>query len=155
MYCEVTDLLVGDMPLNATMANGFIQAAQDEIDSSLGMTYTLPLDLAAADPTVELYLKRTCALLASGRLILAQATAAEDEGVHAYGMYLLSEGKQLVAAVASGDMELMGVTKRAEYASEGNGPSIIQEDTYSPVDTFYAFASRGETSAYFRPGDVA
>lgn len=153
MYCEESDLLTGDMPLNSAMAQGFIQAATDEIDSSLGVNYNLPIDLAAADPTVELYLKRVCALIASGRLVLAQATASEEQGVHAYGMYLLREGKELLVAASMGEMVLVGVPKRTEYANSGSGPAIIQEDLVAPVDAFYAFAMRGEV-AYFRPGDV-
>ena len=131
------------MPVNGPIANGMIQAAEDEIDSTLGMIYQLPLNLAMADPTVEKYLKRVAALIASGRLILSQATASEDDGVHSYGRYLLEEGKTLLAAIKCGDVDLLGVTRRPELIAGGTGPSVLQEDTYSLVDGFYAFAHRG------------
>lgn len=145
MYCGVSDLLLGDMPINGTVANGMIRAASDEIDSTLGLTFVLPLDLAAADPTVQLYLNRTAALIASGRIILSQSTASEEDGVHAYGMYLLEEGKTLLRQIASGEVELFGVSRRTEFAASGNGPSIVQEDTFGLVDAFYAFSHRGHT----------
>lgn len=151
MYCERDDLLTGDMPLPLS-AEGFIQAATDEIDSVLGVSYVIPLDMTTADPTASLTLKRIAALLASGRLILAQATGTEDDGVHAYGMYLLREGKELLARVNSGEFPLIGVPPRVVEVT-GNTPRIIHEDSISAVDAFYAMASRGQLVA-FVPGDL-
>ncbi len=153
MYCERGDLLIGDLPLPANMAEGFIQAAVDEIDSVLGVNYILPIDTALADPTADLTLKRIAVLLASGRLIMAQATGSEDEGVHAYGMYLLREGKDLLCKVESGALPLIGVTKREEYADTGNTPYIKQEDSVSPIDAYYSTVSRGIFKR-FVPGDL-
>lgn len=154
MYCAEADLLVGDMPVNPASAAGFIQAATDEIDSALGVNYALPIDLTAADATVELYLKRVAALLATGRLILAQSVGSEDQSTHAYGRYLLEEGKMLLREISTGDMVLYGVPRRDEFLTAGNGPSIQQEDQFSPIDAFYSYAMRGNANAYFRPGDL-
>lgn len=141
------------MPVNAARADTFIQAATDEIDATLGVQFTLPIDFGAAgvDPSVELILKRLAVLLATGRLIMAQAVGAEDTTTHAYGTYLLREGRALLQAIDEGTTVLIGVSRRPEYATSGNGPSIVQEDSESAMDAFYGFATRGESFAW-RPG---
>lgn len=152
-YAGTADLLVGGMIVNPTEAAQFIEVAADEIDSVLGFTYVIPL--TAVEPHVALILKRVNALIASGRLILSTAVGGEDGSLHAYGRSLLMEGQDTLAAIANGNIQLVGADKTAPHADDGTGnaPSISQGDATSGVDAFYAWLDRDPYSAPTTPGD--
>lgn len=148
-YCSVQDLLVGDMPINTTRAEQFVQDASDEVDMKLGTLYEWP-PTGSLGPQATLILKRLNVLIGTGRLVMAQAIGAEDQATQSYGTYLLREGQLLLDQILSGDLVLLDVPKHL-ITSSGNAPSVVFEDSFPGVDTFYGFAMRGEDVVY-RPG---
>lgn len=148
-YCEVADLLLGDIPTPSNV-DSFISAAGDEIDMRLGVNYILPVP-SDAPAVTRLTLKRIAILLASGRLMMAYTSHSEDTAANAYGVYLLREGHDLLNLVMSGEIVLPGLDKLPEY-TDGNAPGLVQEDSDSPLDVFYGFAMRDEWWNRYYPG---
>lgn len=146
-YCQPDDLLFGDMKVSDQNMVRWITAAEDEINQRLGVIYILPPG-AGADETANLILKRLAVLTATGRGMMAQPAAGEDNGVNAYGRYLLDDAEKIFCDLIDGTLDLIGVDKRPELASAGNAPSVIWEDSVAPVDAFYGFATRGESPLY-------
>jgi phage gp36-like protein len=138
-YAEVDDLLVGDIIIQSQDAERFLQIAADEMDSVLGAIYELPLNPEPLPGHIALRLKRCNAVLASGRLILAQAAASEDGSLHAYGRSLVREGVEMLESIRTGSMQLIGLTKVAPHGGEdgGNAPVVVVGDATSGVDAFY------------------
>lgn len=147
-YCEEGDLLIGDLPLGpAHDPVQFINAAADEMDSYIGRRYVLPLPLGSLDVVSTLVLKRINAHLASGRLILSLAIASEDERLHAYGEYLVREAMRDLLAIRDGDLLLDGAEEVSTGADADAGPTIINHDEQSGVDTFYGEFTYGSVWA--------
>jgi hypothetical protein len=147
MYCEPGDLLFGDMSISPTNAVRWIQAAEDEINQRLGVIYVLPPG-PGASVNALLTLKRLAILVATGRGMMAQPAAGEDNGVNAYGEYLLRDAEKLFCDLIDGTLDLIGVDKLPELATSGNAPTVVWEDSVAPVDAFYGFAVRGEFTTY-------
>lgn len=147
LYCEPDDLLFGDMTVSPNNQVKWINAAQDEINQRLGVIYVLPPP-DTADPTAFLTLKRLAVLVATGRGMMAAPAAGEDNGVNAYGRYLLEDAEKIFCGLIDGTLDLLGVPKQPELASSGNAPSVVTEDSVAPVDAFYGFAVRGEFTQY-------
>lgn len=148
-YCMPDDLLTGDVPVKHADSVKFVQAATDEINARISAIYVLPI--TGVEEPSRLHLKRACQLIATGRYLLAAATANEDGSPHAYGKWCLQEGKDILEKIACGEIPLMGAVRREEQASEGNAPRTIVADLHSPVETFYSWATRGE-EVFWRPG---
>lgn len=139
-YSAVEDLLIGDIPLAARHGNGsgMIKRAAGEIEGQIGHIYETPIvvdPLPKNRPTV-LLLSKINNLIASGRLLMDQAAAEEDDANHAYGASLLREGVNLLNAISSGKIELVGAD-RLDGPDEKSGPSIHNEDPESLVESFY------------------
>jgi hypothetical protein len=149
-YCTPDDLLFGDMSVSSSNAVRWISAAEDEINQRLGVMYVLPPAPPAEELTL-LLLKRLAVLTATGRGMMAQPAAGEDNGVNAYGRYLLEDAEKLFYALLSGETILPGVDKQSELIASGNAPSVVTEDSVAAVDAFYGFATRGEYTL-FTPG---
>jgi len=146
-YCESSDLLFGDLPISSENKVRWINAGADEIDRRLGHIYVLPPG-SSADPHALLVLKQLNVLVSTGRGMMAQPAAGEDNGVNAYGEYLLRDAENIFKCILDGDIDLIGVEKREEFAVSGNAPTVVYEDSISAVDAFYGFAVRGETTRY-------
>jgi hypothetical protein len=146
-YCEPGDLLFGDMTISAGNQVKWISAAEDEINQRLGVIYQLP-PATPATGSAALVLKRLAVLVATGRGMMAQPAAGEDNGVNAYGRYLLDDAEKIFCALIDGTLDLPGIDKLPELGSSGNAPSVIWEDSVAPVDAFYGFAVRGESPLY-------
>lgn len=146
-YCEPDDLLFGDIPISPSNQVRWIGAAEDEINQRLGVLYVLPPG-SGASATALLILKRLAILVATGRGMMAQPAAGEDNGVNAYGRYLLDDAEKIFCDVISGELDLIGVDKLPELISSGNAPSVVMEDSVAAVDAFYGFATRGEYTLY-------
>jgi len=138
-YCNETDLLLGDITLPTGSAASFVTRAADEMDAEIGEAYEIPLPTSGLPAHVVLRLKQCNVLIASGRLVLAQAIGGEENDTHAYGMSLLREGQGILKMICSGQIELVGATRR-NVSVTGTGPSIIQGDAASAVDAFYGYA---------------
>lgn len=147
MYCEHEDLLLGDLPITADDAEKFILAAGDEIDAVVGMRYSLPIPEVAGSAAWNV-LKRISVLIATGRLVMANSVASEDSSPNAYGMYLLEEARSMLSDIKRGELDLVGVpllppTGNVVVSDTGNAPTVIYQDSVSPVDAFYDMAMNG------------
>jgi hypothetical protein len=143
-YCEPADLLIGDLPLSAQYGDGsgFISTAADEMDVVLGQLYVTPIVLAdtPANRPSQLWLKTCNKFIASGRLILDIALAAEDDNLNAYGLSLLNQGLDMLKAIQSGAASITGAIPLDPNASSyQTGPMIFNEDSRSLVSAGYEF----------------
>lgn len=136
-YCEPGDLLLGDMTLSTAISpEKFIADSADEIDVRIGRIYTTPVDLLQLETTAKLTLKIANARLASGRLLMAQSQAAQDESLHAYGMYLIKEAETTIESIENNRLPLDGAAIRDDIV-DTPAPSIQNRDATSPVEAFY------------------
>lgn len=137
-YSEVNDLLLGDMTISSAVdKQAFITDASDEIDSKIGVRYVTPLTLTSLADHSRKLIKRISNHLASARLLMAVASAGEDNQVQAYALFLLKGAESDLCAIAEGQLDLVGATPQDTFTESGNGPSITNFDQDSAVDTFY------------------
>ena len=141
-YCEVVDLLIGDLPTSAALSpQKYVDDAADEIDSKIGFVYETPIDTAAGGSTprpVVLLLKRLNAHLATGRMILAATIIAEDERLNAYGARMVADAELAISQIATGAMVLDGAIPSGLNAlPAAHIPMILNKDSESAVDAFY------------------
>lgn len=143
-YCEVADLLKGDLPLGPQYGTGqgFVDTASDEMDVVLGQLYVTPIVLADT-PTnrpSQLWLKTCNKFIASGRLILDIALAAEDDNLNAYGLSMLNQGLAMLKAIQDGAASITGATPLDPTAGTyATGPVLFNEDSESLVKAGYEF----------------
>ena len=143
-YCEVDELLVGDMPLpRGTRPQQYVDSATNEIDMHIGFLYTTPINMADDSPVIRparLLLKEVCRKLASGRLILAQSAVAQRTELHAYGKRLVDEALEIIRSITAGEILLVGATPLPTEDGTDNqftGPQIANIDAESNVEAFY------------------
>lgn len=130
-------MLIGDMPISSSLGvSKFISDSADEIDVRIGRIYQTPISLSALHPNSRTVLKIANARLASGRLIMAQAQAAQDDSLHQYGLYLISEAETLIENIESNRIQLEGATVRSDLI-DTPAPTISNQDSASPIDAFY------------------
>lgn len=142
-YCTAADLLKGDIPLGPQYGDGsgFVDTAADEMDVVLGQLYVTPIVLADTPENrpSQLWLKTCNKFLASGRLILDIALAAEDDNLNAYGLSLLNQGLDMLKAIQSGAASITGATPLNPIDTYQTGPMIFNEDSRSLVAAGYEF----------------
>lgn len=139
-YCEVTDLLTGDIPIPSYLSDQkFVDDAADEIDSMLGFTYSTPITMVdiAANRPARLLLKRINSHLATGRLLMAAAASDEDTTLHAYAKSLVDQSLITLSRLANREVILIGATLFPEAGTPPTGPLQYNKDPVSIVDTFY------------------
>lgn len=159
-YAAEEDLLLGDLPLSSAISvEKFIEDAADEIDVRIGHIYTVPIDVTgvgdAALPEMTITILRLAnSRLTSGRLLMAQAQAAQDKALHAYAQYLIGEADTLIGNIANGMVELEGVEPQP-IEGQTTGPTIANVDSHSAVEAFYqTFMDPGlGASPVWAPGD--
>jgi phage gp36-like protein len=140
-YCEVQDLQTGNIPApsapNKTLEK-YIEEAADEIDSHIGLRYSTPVvaDETPVTRPVKLLLKRLNAWLASGRFILAADSGGEDDQVHQFGLYLVTQALAALEAISSGKIVLPGIPLVEEEDSKETGPLAAFQDSESQVEGF-------------------
>lgn len=141
-YSEISDMLIGNMPLPAYIdRDKILLATRNEIDVAIGFLYKTPINVedTADNPLVRparLLLKQISIYLSSGRTIMAAATGSEDSRTHAYGRYLINQGTELLKQIANGSILLEGAEK-VDVEAEPNGPMIANVDVASLVEQFY------------------
>lgn len=145
VYCGLSDLLLGDLTLPRYAGDGsqFVNRAAEVIDARLGHIYKTPIAIPV-DPKFRpsaLILKQINELLASGRIILDMAAAAEDNNLHAYGRQLMREGEAMLHALEVGDRVLQGADTVDSNDTVVLGPKAIQTDSVSLVEQFYAMGN--------------
>jgi len=159
-YSEVTDLLLGDLIISASVdKQKFVNDAAEEMDAKIGWRYETPIPMTGtgAPPRHQLLLLKSINnKLASGRLILTLDVAGEGTTLHAYGYFLIKEATQELLLIANGDIELTGVTlTELEDAAglDARSIGIAQYDDMSLLSGFEESVMRGATAKpHVRPG---
>jgi hypothetical protein len=137
-YCTESDLLLGEMVIASTIPiTKFLEDGANEIDSRIGRVYTTPILLADLTENGKTILRMANARLTSGRLLMAQAQAAQDDSLHSYAMYLLDEANEIISAIETNRTSLDGATVNPERV-DTPAPSITNLDAASPIESFYA-----------------
>jgi len=136
-YCQLSDLLFGNIPVPTT-AGQYLDQGAEEIDSVIGLKYATPV---VASDNVEqrparLLLKRINIWLSTGRCILAISGGGEDDQLHSYGLYLVLEATKALTAIADGTVILPGVPPATETEDRASGPAITNVDNASAVEAF-------------------
>lgn len=136
-YSEVEDLILGNIPTPAN-AQKYVDDGADEIDGRIGFKYATPVVVgeSAEERPVRLLLKRINNWLASGRLIMALDSGGEDDQLHQYGLYLVSEANKTLDMIASGEIVLPGVDPSSPTSEIVTGPQMTTGDAYSFVEGF-------------------
>lgn len=158
-YCEITDLLLGDLNVSASLNKyNYVNSAAAEMDGEIGQRYTLPLDLAAAPDWVALKLKTINQNLATGRLICAQAAGSEDNKLNAYGDSLIQLAYRDLCRIVDGSLALTGIAVDPT-SFRVTAPAIHNHDAVSAVDEFEQIAMRRRGNVFprdrWRPGTPA
>ncbi len=139
-YCEESDLLTGNIPTHEYIDQpSYIQMAANEIDAALAMRYLVPvvvpaLPMYAATP---LMLKTINLKLASGRIITAAASSAEQTEVHAYGLMLIREALEQLRMISTGDYILPGAPQVTMPGTATKPVMVTNVDPESQVEAFY------------------
>lgn len=139
-YCEVEDLLLGNIPVPST-AGKYVQQAADEMDSHLGLQYVTPVVLDEGNPKQRpgfLLLKRINSWLATGRLVLALDAGGEDDQLHQYGKKLVDDCMKALEEIVSGNIQLPGAEPVNPDAGSSNGPVASFADDQSLVEGYAA-----------------
>lgn len=143
-YCDVDELLVGDMPLpRGLRPQQYVDSATSEIDMMIGFIYQTPIDISDTSPVIRparLLLKETARKLATGRLILAMSTVAQRTELHAYGARLVDEALAVLRQIAAGEIILTGALPMdtgPEPEANFTGPQIANVDPESHVEAYY------------------
>lgn len=148
-YCTAADLLLGNIPTPSD-ADTYVQDAADEIDSLLGMRYESPIVLSEDDPVQRpgaLLLKRINVWLASGRLIMALDGAGEDDQVHQYAKYLMTEAKSALQNLSDGSIILPGGVPINPDSPVSTGPQASWGDDASPVEQYQTVFGNNASTA--------
>jgi hypothetical protein len=140
-YAASDSALLGGIPASdtATMQKYFDDAA-DEMDATLGFLYETPItkthEGGSLPRPVVLILARINRFLASGRYIMAVASAGEDGQVNAYGYSLVKEAQTALNSIAQGEVELDAV-RLPNPGSSRRTPRVANAEDESNVDAFY------------------
>lgn len=147
-YAGVSDLLLGDLAVSEQVdRQKFVDLAAEEMDSKLGWVYRLPLAPPNVDPSATSWmalqpheaatLKSINSRLASGRLILSLAVAAEGTQLHALGWHYVSSALEDLMVIANGAIDLTAVRIGAsDSAYRNDAPSVSQYDDESLLSAF-------------------
>lgn len=141
-YATSADLLTGNIPTPAYLdKDKFVADAADEIDSKIGFVYETPIDVSDTSEVVrpaKLLLKRINVFLATGRLLMAAASAGEDKNLHAYANKMVNDALAALDAIFSGEIYIEGAVEiNPPDADHVKGPRWYNPDVESAVDAFY------------------
>ncbi|USH45014.1 hypothetical protein SEA_CAMERICO_17 [Gordonia phage Camerico] len=144
-YCAASDLMLGPIGIEGDEKPRWldvdkqIQNAAGEIDSVLGRIYRLPLVIEPDSADAQL-LNKLNRFLASGRILMAAASAQEGDSVHQYARYLVSSAEKALQAFADGSMTLENQVPSSSATQDyPSGPDIFLSDKGSFVKDFYGF----------------
>lgn len=127
------------LPVGVTWAS-LAETASNEVDSNISVRYETPLVTNPDDPATRAaayWLQNVTSMVAAARLMLSVAAPGSQDSANAYGRYLLQNAQQLMNDVISGKVDLVGVPENAANGSEIQGPTVLNQDSYSMVDLYY------------------
>lgn len=144
-YCEVSDLLIGDLilPVEIDPAK-YITSAAEEMDSRIGLLYETPIEIDDADQekyrATITFLRSINTRLASGRILMAAASALELTTVHAYARNLVEGALADLKLIEDRKYILQGAKENTNppEAYVSSRAYSYNQDPVSAVDAFYA-----------------
>lgn len=141
-YCTPADITLGmDMPRGVDVQE-VINSQAMSMDGTIGMRYRLPLNLDANDPEQMPYvylLRKMNIYAAKGTILLDAAGARQDESTSAWARYYLRWVDVELNKIAKGVTDIPGQDPAREESTDGSlAPIILNKDTFSRVDAFYA-----------------
>lgn len=113
-YVEADDLLLGELTNSLPASidpDQYLDMAQEEIDSKLGVMYVVPVNVATLPNSQGSLLKSIHRKLTSGRIIMAATVGHSESAVHGYAIQLVKEAQMELMAVANGDVVLVGAER--------------------------------------------
>lgn len=113
----------------------FVNDAADEIDSTIGGMYVLPINKSLLTVRSTLILKRINNWLATGQIVCTLAIGGEDKAMNAYGMSMLKDARSLLLQVASGAI-LLEDAVLVEGEEGSRGPRTVNHDAVSALDVY-------------------
>jgi hypothetical protein len=136
-YSTVQDLMFGSVPLPVDPER-WITAADEEIDASIGRLYVTPISFPGSTEArpAKLLIKKTSAMLATGRAIMAIDAGSQENNLHQYAAYLVREACKTIAAIASGEITLDAV-QMTNPEDTSSAPKIYNLDASSAVEDFF------------------
>lgn len=150
-YCVASDLMLGPLGVEGDETPRWlnvekeIEKAAGEIDSVLGRVYKLPLVLPEGSADQQM-LNKLNRFIASGRILMAAASAQEADSVHQYARYLISSAEKALQGFVDGTLFLDNQTPSSSATQDyPSGPEIFLSDEGSFVKSFY-----GTGEAQFR-----
>lgn len=157
-YCDVEDLLLGDLILPPEISKGgYIQAAANEIDARIGSLYKVPViidpDKIEQFKATIIFLQSVNARLASGRILMAAAATLELNVVHAYARNLVDSALSDLEQIKERKIILQGASPNENPAETYVSSRVYgyTQDPLSAVDQFYDLVdpSYGTTKGSF------
>jgi hypothetical protein len=138
------DLIVGDLYIKSLDTGRYLDDAEDEINVKLSQVFSSFPTFTTDTPTGRT-LKMIQSRLASGRMILAQAMSAEQDGLHAYGQHLIDWAYMELCKMGV-DYEIPGAVKLGSQG-ENRAPGVIVYDTSSAFETYEEYV-HGPANVY-------
>jgi hypothetical protein len=141
-YSEVTDLLLGNIPLptgeRAIKSKNAVDRAADEIDGALGLKYQTPIKSTGPNQrAITALMRNVNNWLASGRLIQELTASTQGTEIHAYAASLVNQAWMILNKIIAGEIVLDGVPGNGSSTPPAYGPLISNKDSESNVDAFY------------------
>jgi hypothetical protein len=141
MWANKEDLLIGDTEIGSLDASQYLDFALREINSVLGVIYVLPIPDTIPDYQKG-SLRTVQAKLATGRLLMAQGSGAEDTDINAYGKLLIQEAYNDLNRIGN-NYELLTAVRTTNSTGEDRTPLVSSADKVSPFNAFYDMAYGG------------
>lgn len=141
-YSTADELLIGDLTVSPAVKQKHVDAATREVDERLGFNYQTPFTQSSVSRPAWFLIKRIANYIASGRLLLETDQSGEDNGVHAYGLYLLQEVDTILEPILNGEINLSPPSDDLPDPTTPHGARVSNVDPYSQVEAFYGWAAR-------------
>lgn len=118
------DQIIGKLPVaSGITTQSFLDAAEAEMHTYMIGLYNVPIEIKSSVATTTSgvttnVLKSIHQDLTAGRLILALDTTMENENVHSYGEYLISNAVKKLEDIQTQVLFLLGATLDTDRADE-------------------------------------
>lgn len=142
-YCTPAQVSLGGMDLpRGVDVQSVIETQAVSMDITIGQRYQLPLSLDRNRPEQLAYvqlLEKMNIYLAKGTILLDAAGARQDDALSAWARYYLRWAEVELNKIANGKTDIPGQVPA--HPDDGQGelaPVILNKDSFSRVDAFYA-----------------
>lgn len=143
-FCTKSDIeiLIGEMDTGRHDLDKWGEMGREELELALAGTYVTPIVFAGEPAAIEISkmaLKRINANISAGRFLLSSTSGAQQEELHTYGNYLVSQGHAMIAEVLDGNPALAAEKSGGGGSGIGAAPLAMFADAGSQVEAFSAF----------------